>query len=235
MRLFLVIVLAVAAGLSGCDLSVRSCLASEQQKAELAMNLQEETELQARLAALSDLDELLARHLAGTSAWIEDNPRPAGQPQRPSYPSLQCADAAIGAERDRCRAAYDLEWSEYSEIKARFKRELAVYQRSTSYLAWQSRAEKESLRLANEIGFPSKTYNEFRAVWDDYFLEVDTVVKPRSQIYECFRNDNCDAYTTSDDAVQIYRMSIAEVQSSQARLVTQMKREASEAAQRLCN
>lgn len=233
MRLFLFTLLAL--GLNGCDLSVRSCLVSEQQKAGLAMNLQEETELQARLAELSDLDELLAQHLAGTSAWIEDNPRPPGKPERPSYPSFQCAEAPIGAERDRCRAAYDLDWSEYSEVEARFKQELAAYQRSTHYLAWQSEAEKESLRLANELGFPSKTYDEFRAVWDDYFLEVDTVVKPRSHIYQCFRDGNCETYTSRDDAVEIYRMSIAEVQSSQARLVTHIEREASEAAQRLCN
>ena len=56
---------------------------------------------------------------------------------------------------DRCRAAYDLDWSEYSEVETRFKQELAPYQRTTHYLAWQSEADKESLRLASELGFPS--------------------------------------------------------------------------------
>ena len=103
-----------------------------------------------------------------------------------------------------------------------------------AYLDWQKRAEQESLRLANEIGFLSKSYAEFRAVWNDYFSEVDTIVKPHSQIYQCFQSDDCEAYPASYEPVEIYRLSIAEVESAQTLQITEIKRKAKETAQQLC-
>ena len=116
MRLFRVTVLFAVLCLHGCDGSIRSCLASEQRKAEQALNLEEAVTLQVRLEALSELDELLARHLVGTTAWIEDNPQPIGKPSRPTPPSLRCGEVAFGNERDQCRSKYDLEWDNYKKI-----------------------------------------------------------------------------------------------------------------------
>ena len=99
MRLLLITVLFAVLCLHGCDGSIRSCLVSEQRKAEQALNLEEAVTLQVRLKTLSELDELLARHLAGTTAWIEDNPQPIGKPSRPTPPSLRCGEVAFGNER----------------------------------------------------------------------------------------------------------------------------------------
>jgi len=233
-RLLLVTVLFAVLCLHGCDGSIRSCLASEQRKAEQALNLEEAVALQVRLEALSELDELLARHLAGTTAWIEDNPQPIGKPSRPTPPSLRCGEVAFGNERDQCRSEYDLEWDNYKKNRAQFQKALANYQRSMAYLDWQKRAEQESLRLANEIGFLSKSYAEFRAVWNDYFSEVDTIVKPHSQIYQCFQSDDCEANPASYKPVEIYRLSIAEVESAQTLQIREIKRKAKETAQQLC-
>ena len=67
----------------------------------------------------------------------------------------------------------DMTWelNDYRGANALFKRDLASFQRST-YIGWRGEAEKESLRLANEIGFPSKSYCDFRKIWDDYFFEA---------------------------------------------------------------
>ena len=83
MRNSLSTILMSTAFLCGCDSGTQSCLDSERIKAELARNLQEEMELEARLSALSNLDGKLAEHLAGTRAWIKSNPQPKGSPVRP--------------------------------------------------------------------------------------------------------------------------------------------------------
>ena len=220
--------------LYGCDSGIQSCLDSEQLKAELAGNLQEEVKLEVRLSALSNLDEKLAEHLAGTRTWIKNNPQPKGRPVRPSPPTLQCADTPLGTERNLCRERYDLELNDYRRANALFERDLASFQRSTAYIGWRGEAEKESLRLANEIGFPSESYYDFRKIWDDYFFEVDTVIKPRSQVYKCYMDDYCKKYGKNDEAVDVYRESIAEVRSSQIILVARIKSDALEAARRLC-
>ena len=74
MRNSLSTILMSTAFLCGCDSGTQSCLDFERIKAELARNLQEEMELEARLSALSNLDGKLAEHLAGTRAWIKQSP-----------------------------------------------------------------------------------------------------------------------------------------------------------------
>ena len=101
---------------------------------------------------------------------------------------------------------------DYQRAKALFERDLAAFQRSNAYIGWRREAEVESLRLANGI-FASETYDEFREIWDDYFYEVDSIVKPRSQIYECYLEDSCENYAKSYEPADIYRLSIAEVES----------------------
>ena len=68
----------------------------------------------------------------------------------------------------------------------------------------------------------------------DYFSEVDTIVKPHSQIYQCFQSDDCEAYPASYKPVEIYRLSIAEVESAQTLQIREIKRKAKETAQQLC-
>ncbi len=234
MRNSLSTILMSIAFLYSCDSGTQFCLDSERIKAELAGNLQEEMELEARLSALLDLDGKLAQHLAGTRAWIKINPQPKGSPVRPVPPTLQCADIAFGRERDKCRKRYDQEMGDYQRAKAVFERDLAAFQRSNAYIGWRREAEVESLRLANGIGFASETYDEFREIWDDYFYEVDSIVKPRSQIYKCYLERSCEKYAKNYEPADIYRLSIAEVESTQSVLVAQIKKEAQESASRLC-
>ena len=78
MRNSLSTILMSIAFLYSCDSGTQFCLDSERIKAELAGNLQEEMELEARLSALSNLDGKLAEHLAGTRAWIKTIPSRRG-------------------------------------------------------------------------------------------------------------------------------------------------------------
>ena len=86
MRNSLSTILMSTAFLYGCDSGIQSCLDSERTKAEQASNLQEEVVLEVRLSALSDLDGNLAEHLAGTRAWIKNNPQPKGESCQASSP-----------------------------------------------------------------------------------------------------------------------------------------------------
>ena len=123
---------------------------------------------------------------------------------------------------------------DYQRAEALYERDLAAFQRSNAYIGWRRDAEVESLRLASGIGFASETYDEFREIWDDYFYEVDSIVKPRSLIYECYLEESCEKHAKNYEPADIYRLSIAEVKSTQSILVAQIKREALESANRLC-
>ena len=235
--------LALVLFLIGCESEFDKCMKTELPRAETLIGIESEREVGRQLVSMKEYTQAEAAIQPGLDAWIEENPYPSGGPEYPSYPNYECRldeqkslDERF-AEFSECTSAHDKKQEEYEKLVEEYEAADAIFEATPAVVTWRNLQPKEYERLLRAYGYPFDSLEELELEpwWTDDFYE--TVLKPRSEIYQCLNDTSCDEYNYGDDDyyLEILNDSLSEAIVNNAIAITELLESSKQLATVTCN
>ena len=218
------IVLTLACLLISCESGLETCMNAELPKAEAIFELEAEREAGRQLTALGDLNRKIDAIAGGMKVFKEKNPYPADRPIL-NLPENTCSE--LHDDYDAATYCYDrLKNLEKETIKMHERAE-QEWRSSPKVVAWNALAEAVELRLAHANELHVESLNELYSIHDQVYLQMESLVKPRSSIWPCTDDGDCDGGGFSK--------AIAEAMVNNANELSELIEQSKELATVTCN
>ena len=107
----------------------------------------------------------------------------------------------------------------------------------TEAIRWNERSDEEYLRAYRDQGFPADNMEELNSFFEEYPADekLSTLVKPRSVIWQCYKDGDCDDYSYKDGYSKVVMRAIPEAMLTNATNITDLTEKSKELATVTCN
>jgi hypothetical protein len=102
--------------------------------------------------------------------------------------------------------------------------------------AWTEKGRKEALRIASTIGFSFESREDLEGQFNNWYDQLDSLLKPNSSVFRCFEDERCDEYDVSkNDFDEVVNKSLDESVLSNANTISKLVEQSKELATVTCN
>lgn len=208
----------------GCESDFEKCMNTEMPRSEGILGIEGERESGRLLTSMREFNTRMVTHDTAMGKWVDNNP----PPNAPEYPEYTCSELS-GRAGELCREGHDILKEKYDEARE-------IWEATPDGQSWVKLRDEEFERSALEIGVPSNE-EEFQQKFDEYWNNLETVLKPRSSIYSCLEDYKCDEYNWGDvdDYNEIIEKSFAEAILNNSRDISDLVEKSKELATVTCN
>ena len=106
---------------------------------------------------------------------------------------------------------------------------------SPEVVRWSDRSEVEFLRPSEKQGLPADNMEKLEGFGEEQFNKLKTLVEPRSEIWQCYKDGDCDDYTYKDNFYEATFKAIPEAMLTNASTITDLAEKSEELATVTCN
>ena len=229
-------VLVLSLFLIGCDSEFDKCMNTELPRAETLAGLEAEREVGRQLVSMRSLFQATDAVYEGMNVWGEENSRPSGYPEYPKYPKYECSGLGIGSEWEECYSAHNQLVEDYEKLKEEYEAALETWRATPEAVAWVNLQDEESQRLSRENGLPDvDTFEEYSELEGKLLEQMDTVLEPRSPVYQCYLDHECDEYGDENEYAEVVEVTFKEAILNNANTISKLVENSKELATVTCN
>ena len=208
--------------LAGCESNFDRCMSTELPRAEALAGIEAERDAGRQLVSMKELLNKFDTVDIAMETWFNENPRPI------EYPAYNCKDKS-GAEWTDCSLAHD-------KMVVKFQAEVKLWEASPVGQQWVNLRDNEIEKLGREIGLEISDEESYTALVNQVWDQFDTVLKPRSSIFQCLEDYKCDDYSWGDEnSLEFVEKAFDEAILSNASEISQLVETAQELATVTCN
>jgi hypothetical protein len=245
------IVLVLTFFLISCESDFDKCINTELPRAETLVGLEAEREAGRQLVLMREVKQKLDVVEEEMEIWIKKNPYPsAGLPEYPARESLlpelsdyNCSDDMGHDGFMECSNSYLQEMREYTkatdELDAAHDAAVEIYNQkreewsaTPAVVAYVDSREKERLRLGRATGLPVSNSEEMDDLYEDFSMQTETLVMPRSLIFQCWYESECEG---EGEYNEMFEQALAEATLTNATTISVLAEQSKELATVTCN
>jgi len=217
------ILLFASSTLVACQAKFDECMDTELPRAEALTGLEAEREVERQLVELRELDYLSTELSKGMQPFRLENISTEFMKAR-RWP---CGDYNASDSFKECVSEYEKlleekgeEWSKTPHGKLYLEREIAEYR-----------------RVGLELGVSIANRDELNEFFDTLDELYDTVLEPRSSIYQCYVDPECDEHVRDGSLADaaIRREAIHQAMLENAKVISELVEAAQQLATVTCN
>ena len=220
-------VLVLSLFLIGCDSEFDKCMNTELPRAETLAGLEAEREVGRQLVSMRSLWQAADAVYEGMNVWAEENSRPSGYPE---YPKYECSGLGTGSEWEECYSAHD-------KLVEEYKTATETWEATPEGAAWVNLVDEAVQRLSRANGLPDvDTLEEYEELQAKMFEQMETLLKPRSSIYQCLIDYKCDQTSSEEnEAMDVTEEAFKEAILNNANTISKLVENSKELATVTCN
>jgi len=175
--------------LLGCQSEFDRCMDTELPRAESLAGIEAERAAGRQLVSMREQNGKFDNVDNAMTEWHQKNP----ESHTLKYPKYKCSDTSGTAFKD-CSDTHD-------KLVEQYKADVEVWMATPEGKSWVALRDEEYKRLGHENGLAITDQASYEVLVDEVWNAFDTILKPRSPIYQCLNDYKCDEYEWSDENV----------------------------------